>query len=361
MTDSITNVSRNIYNHLSDDLSRRVFENAALYSLTGNIDFIRNVIHESHGAAYEECLDKVKTFLKHRPDGVVYYGAGYMGRGLLCLNDNIVAFCDEDKDKIGQIHFGHKVISPDVLIREYPKSSVVITVIDGDEAVKITDNLVSRGFARENIYHHSNVFGMDSQYLHKLTEDQYFDSEIIIPRLSSNEVFVDAGCCNCYTDHRFVERCDKYKKIIAFEPSPKQYLDCVEFSQDIKNITIHQCALWHENTTICFDDTRTAGGTHISDNASASTTQIKAVKLDDILDGEEATFIKMDIEGAELNALKGAEQTILKNRPKLAICVYHKPEDIFEIPAYILSLHSDYKLYLRHYSFWHGETVLYAV
>jgi hypothetical protein len=70
----------------------------------------------------------------------------------------------------------------------------------------------------------------------------------------------------------------------------------------------------------------------------------------------------MDIEGAELNALRGAEKTILKYRPKLAICVYHKPEDIWEIPAYILSLHGDYRLYLRHYDICSPcETVLYAV
>ena len=72
-------------------------------------------------------------------------------------------------------------------------------------------------------------------------------------------------------------------------------------------------------------------------------------------------FIKMDIEGAELAALEGAQNCIREQHPKLIICVYHKPEDIIEIPAYILSLCPDYKLYLRHYSLGHTETVLYAV
>ena len=73
------------------------------------------------------------------------------------------------------------------------------------------------------------------------------------------------------------------------------------------------------------------------------------------------TFIKMDIEGAELEALRGAESIIRKQRPKLAICVYHKPEDIWTIPMYILSLQNDYRLFLRHYSFGDTETVLYAI
>ncbi len=68
----------------------------------------------------------------------------------------------------------------------------------------------------------------------------------------------------------------------------------------------------------------------------------------------------MDVEGAELKSLIGAKNTIIKNKPRLAICVYHKPEDICEIPEYILSLVPEYKFYLRHYSSINWETVLYA-
>ena len=69
----------------------------------------------------------------------------------------------------------------------------------------------------------------------------------------------------------------------------------------------------------------------------------------------------MDIEGTEMEALKGAEYIIKKYKPKLAISIYHKPEDIVEIPKYILNINPDYKLYLRHYSDNAGETVLYAI
>jgi hypothetical protein len=73
-------------------------------------------------------------------------------------------------------------------------------------------------------------------------------------------------------------------------------------------------------------------------------------------------FIKMDIEGSELEALKGAKNTIKNQKPRLAISVYHKPEDIFEIPLYLKELVPAYKFYLRHDCLVNlTETVLYAM
>jgi hypothetical protein len=75
---------------------------------------------------------------------------------------------------------------------------------------------------------------------------------------------------------------------------------------------------------------------------------IETVALDDMVDpGDRVTLIKMDIEGAELNALRGASKIIARDKPRLAVCVYHKFEDIMNIPSYILSLNPEYKLYLR--------------
>lgn len=69
----------------------------------------------------------------------------------------------------------------------------------------------------------------------------------------------------------------------------------------------------------------------------------------------------MDIEGAELNALMGAESTIRTYKPILAICVYHKKEDLIDIPQFIMSIRADYKFYLRAYSRCTQELVLYAI
>lgn len=88
---------------------------------------------------------------------------------------------------------------------------------------------------------------------------------------------------------------------------------------------------------------------------------IEVDSIDNLLSDIPVTFIKMDIEGAEMEALKGAEKVIRVYKPKLAVCIYHRYEDLYEIPMYIKSLVPEYRLFVRHYSDSPSETVLYAV
>ena len=98
-------------------------------------------------------------------------------------------------------------------------------------------------------------------------------------------------------------------------------------------------------------------GSSISEDGSE---KIETISLDEVLQGKRVTFIKMDIEGAEYNALIGCEKTIKKWKPRLAICVYHKSEDILEIPALLLKMNDDYKFALRQYDSWDTSAILYA-
>ncbi len=91
---------------------------------------------------------------------------------------------------------------------------------------------------------------------------------------------------------------------------------------------------------------------------------IPLTTIDHVVDQEslkKVDFVKMDIEGAELAALRGAAETIKKHRPKLAISLYHKIEDFIAIPQYLQSLCSSYDFYLDHYTIFASETVLFAI
>ena len=102
-------------------------------------------------------------------------------------------------------------------------------------------------------------------------------------------------------------------------------------------------------------------GSHVVREVSESAEMSEIVRLDDVI-REKVTFIKMDIEGEELEALKGGAEIIKNYKPKLAISVYHKLEDLVEIPRFIMNLDSTYKLYLRHYWNCSGtDTILFAI
>ena len=83
--------------------------------------------------------------------------------------------------------------------------------------------------------------------------------------------------------------------------------------------------------------------------------------MDETTECVDATFIKMDIEGSEMNALKGAIKTIKRNHPLLAICIYHRNEDMLDIPEWILGLGLDYKYYVRQHFCLPTDTVFYAI
>ena len=98
-------------------------------------------------------------------------------------------------------------------------------------------------------------------------------------------------------------------------------------------------------------------------NQSEAIDRIPIRTIDDLVESgdlKRVDFIKMDIEGFETEALRGAENSIRKYKPRLAICIYHKFSDLFEIPLLINRLNPGYKFYIAHYTIHTEETVLYA-
>ncbi len=106
---------------------------------------------------------------------------------------------------------------------------------------------------------------------------------------------------------------------------------------------------------IRFNDTH-GPSSYISDSGN---TFIQCISLDDILPSLIPTYIKMDIEGAEIEAIKGARNIINEHKPELAISVYHKIEHLWNVPLLLKSIKSNNKLYLRSYTHISQETLFY--
>lgn len=183
--------------------------------------------------------------------------------------------------------------------------------------------------------------------------DQYFEEFMGY----TDEVFVDAGGYNGDTTEEFINRYPNYKKVYLFEPSQKNLSTARQRLSGRRDIHFRSVGLSDVSGTLSFN--ADAG------SASAVTTgfgeSISVVTLDEELSNETISFIKMDLEGWEMNALRGAENTIKNCKPKLAIAVYHSAKDFREVPQYLLNLNPNYKIYLRHYTQGWSETIMYFI
>jgi FkbM family methyltransferase len=155
----------------------------------------------------------------------------------------------------------------------------------------------------------------------------------------------------------------KVDELVCFEPDPNQFARTAEYlsmhqERIARRVTAIPCAVYRHEAIEPFTYSDTSFGSRILESGDA---RIQSASIDHVLPGFHPTFINMDIEGAELEALKGAEKTLQASRPDLAICVYHAPNHLWEVPLYLHSLGLGYRLYLRNYTSFIGETVLYAI
>lgn len=191
--------------------------------------------------------------------------------------------------------------------------------------------------------------------------EQYFVKDVI--RFKEGEVFIDCGGYDGLTSMVFMEKVKgNFKNIIIFEPDPN-CLPMIEKNVPVdRRIKVIPKGVWDRETNLSFMSSGDAAS-HVVEGMEQSqeVDTISVVSIDGCNECSKATFIKMDLEGAEQNALRGAKETIQKNKPTLAICIYHSDEDMLKIIDYIHELVPEYRLYVRHHSTGLIETVLYAV
>lgn len=184
--------------------------------------------------------------------------------------------------------------------------------------------------------------------------NQYFED--FLELRPDGESFVDIGCYDGFTSLEFARRCPGFAHITAFEPSPQNHELVVRnlLPLGADRVTVHQCGLSDAPAVLSFS----SGQGSASRVSAEGDTSIRVERLDDI-DLPAATFLKMDIEGAEEPALRGAVETIRRFRPRLAISAYHRAHDFWRIPRLIDAAGVDYELRIRHYTEGIDETVLF--
>lgn len=181
--------------------------------------------------------------------------------------------------------------------------------------------------------------------------------------VAPGDTVLDCGAYTGNTALYFSRMAAETGRVYSFEAMPQTYDKLARNIQDLclTNVECFNNALNDTCETLFFSE-EVGPGARVS--AKPTKIQVQAVSIDSFVEKhslQSVDFIKMDIEGNELAALKGATRTIQSFLPKLAICIYHKDSDFYEIPDFIRSLSTSYKFYLKHNSPDFGETVLFAI
>lgn len=178
---------------------------------------------------------------------------------------------------------------------------------------------------------------------------------------------IDAGACYGDTALYFSHLAGEFGRVASFEFLP-QNLSVLKKNLDLnptfaKTIQVYQNPVWVESGKELYISGYGPGTRVTKEEITPNSTSVSTLKIDDVVGTPKfpkVDFIKMDIEGAELQALRGAEKSIRQFKPKLAITVYHSLEDFWEIPKWIAQLGLGYQFYLRHFTIHQEETVLFA-
>ena len=184
---------------------------------------------------------------------------------------------------------------------------------------------------------------------------------------AAGDMVIDAGGCYGDTALYFAHKSGMRGKVASFEFLP---INLSVFRRNLQlnpglasRINVYENPVYSQGEQDLFVLSNGPGTRVVRDTADPSAFKVQTLKIDDLVasgDFPRIDFIKMDIEGAELEALKGSENVLREFKPKLAITVYHDFKDFWTIPQFLDGLGLGYRFYLRHFTIHAGETVLFA-
>ena len=257
-------------------------------------------------------------------------------------------------NKIKSIAARHTLFAPDVPVAGE-------NLFDADFFYKNEEKILA---ARElladerskEVYDELIRYKLDGKITHFDVTDR--DGGVFSDVLSGGyEVYCDLGAYTGDTVEEALSRFPEISQIIAFEPSPKTFVklqnNTAKFTD--KSITLVNACAWNENGTAAFTDGSGRNSTLAGASAQSGKT-LSGAKIKEIATATPDSYmsfsgrpllIKFDVEGAEKEAIEGSKNAILSNLTELCVSLYHRSEDIFELPLLIHELLPNHKLYIE--------------
>lgn len=336
-------------------------------------------------------------------DEIVLYGAGNLGaltlRNLRQVGVNPIAFADDTPEKQGQIINGIPVMSAAGAVDRFGDKLVfVVTIMNPKlrflDARKRLKSLTTQpvysflhvahlypeaflpyyqfelpklvqgkakdilaGFdlwtdeesRRQFIAHIKFRLCLDHKVLPRNPDQGYLPRELF-PRLPADTVFVDCGAYDGDTIRQFLSQQNySFGKIYAFEPDEKNCDRLRDYANSLgkemaSRIKVFNAAVGNERKKVGFNATGDMSASFTESGANL----VEVLPLDEVIEaGPAAIFLKFDVEGAELEALEGAQKLIRDSRPIIALSVYHKPDDLWQLPIKLNTMAPGYRFFLR--------------
>ncbi len=250
--------------------------------------------------------------------------------------------------------FGGEILTPDWVHDNKNDLSYAYNILADEQSKKVFETVLKYKLS-------GDVLELRSC---ETSRDEIFSS---ILHFGTSEVFLDLGAYNGDTAKEFAAQTkNSYKQIIAVEPDKKNFSKLLQTASQLHDMRCENIGIWDHCGSLSFSGGGGRAGCITPDEAidveTSKKYNISVNTIDNIVGDSDITYIKMDVEGAEHEALDGGKNTIKRCHPKLAVSAYHKTHDFLKLILKIHSIDSSYKLYLRHHPYipaW--ETNIYAV
>lgn len=187
---------------------------------------------------------------------------------------------------------------------------------------------------------------------------QYLTDDLPRPRMPLR--FIDGGAFTGDTIESLLERGATFESLAAFEPDSANFRKLRETVRSRRD-AFNDVSLWpcgtSDSTRLASFRTGQGAGSAVVDDGDV---HVQLVALDEVLPNFSPTYIKLDIEGSELDTMRGGAEMIHRDQPSLAVCVYHRPDHLWEIPLYMRQLLPSHQIALRYHTYQAFELVAYA-
>ena len=249
-------------------------------------------------------------------------------------------------DVLGEEAGSYWLTSRGHTVRHLPEIAELMARMDDEESVRVVASIAR--------------FRLTSDILLQPEPDranQYLPPFLGKP--SEPACFIDGGAYDGDTFRALQRAGVEVAEWYAFEPDLENFAKLTRMSPNAGStkVALFPCGLGARTEDLTFSDGEGAGS-RIAEGVGTS--KIRVVALDQVLQGVRPTFIKLDVEGAEQDALDGMSGLIRESRPRAAVSIYHKPADLWELPLSVAALYGRTKLHIRQHGFNGFDTVLYA-